>query len=367
MTKPKILVTTAAGKTGFATAMQLLEKGYPVRALVRRRSRRSESLRKAGAEILVGDMLDVRDLRKALKGIQRAYFCAPLAPNGLHGGMAFVAAAQEAKLEVVVAMSGWLSDPSHPSLAMRETWLMDTILTGTPSFDSVIVNPGWFADNYFFVLEPIAQLGLMPMPLGQGLNAPPSNEDIARVVVGSLVDPAPHIGKSYRPTGPRLLSPEEIAATFAKVLDRPVKYQDISERMLLKALTAQGRSKFQMSQFRYFTRDYRKNAFGIGAPTDAVRAVGGREPEDFETIARRYIAERPEAVQSFDNKLKAIRFFAKMLVTPTPNMEKYEQQQNHPLIKDPIYSSDSEEWRAAHDKQGDTLPVPLRPVQLQAG
>jgi len=44
-----------------------------------------------------------------------------------------------------------------------------------------------------------------------------------------------------------------------------------------------------------------------------------------------------------------------------------EQQQNHPLIKDPIYSSDSEEWRAAHDKQDDTRPVPLRPVQLQAG
>lgn len=29
--KPKILVTAAAGKTGTATTMQLLEKGYPVR------------------------------------------------------------------------------------------------------------------------------------------------------------------------------------------------------------------------------------------------------------------------------------------------------------------------------------------------
>ena len=38
MLKPKILVTTAAGKTGFATAMQLLEAGYPIRAFVHRRS-----------------------------------------------------------------------------------------------------------------------------------------------------------------------------------------------------------------------------------------------------------------------------------------------------------------------------------------
>jgi hypothetical protein len=28
----------------------------------------------------------------------------------------------------------------------------------------------------------------------------------------------------------------------------------------------------------------------VGAPTDVVREIGGREPEDFETIVRRYLA-----------------------------------------------------------------------------
>ena len=40
---------------------------------------------------------------------------------------------------------------------------------------SIRVNPGWFADSYMLVLEPIAQLGLMPMLLDEGMNAPPSN------------------------------------------------------------------------------------------------------------------------------------------------------------------------------------------------
>ena len=66
------------------------------------------------------------------------------------------------------------------------------------------------------VMAPIAQLGLMPLPLGDGLNAPPSNEDIARVAAAMLADPAPHIGKSYRPTGPELLSPKDIAGIMAK-------------------------------------------------------------------------------------------------------------------------------------------------------
>ncbi len=73
MTLPKILVTSAAGKTSFAAAVQLLEKGFPVRAFVHRQSHRAELLRNAGAEIFVGNMHDIRDVRKALSGVQRAY------------------------------------------------------------------------------------------------------------------------------------------------------------------------------------------------------------------------------------------------------------------------------------------------------
>ncbi len=54
-TKPTILVTSAAGRTGAAAVLELLRMGFPVRAFVRRNDVRSEALRKAGAEIFVGD------------------------------------------------------------------------------------------------------------------------------------------------------------------------------------------------------------------------------------------------------------------------------------------------------------------------
>lgn len=56
MSKPKILVTGATGKTGMPTAFGLLEKGYPVRALVRNIGPRAERLRDSGAEIVVGSL-----------------------------------------------------------------------------------------------------------------------------------------------------------------------------------------------------------------------------------------------------------------------------------------------------------------------
>lgn len=54
MTKPKILMTTAAGKSGKAAALALLEKEFPVRALVRRGDSRAEALKEAGVELASG-------------------------------------------------------------------------------------------------------------------------------------------------------------------------------------------------------------------------------------------------------------------------------------------------------------------------
>ena len=89
MFKPKIFVTSAAGRTGAAAVLQLLEKGYPVRAFVHRHDARAEALEQAGAEIFVGDLFDFRDLRAAMDGVQRAYHCPPFAPNLLHNSPSF--------------------------------------------------------------------------------------------------------------------------------------------------------------------------------------------------------------------------------------------------------------------------------------
>ena len=93
MSKPTILVTSAAGHTGAVAVEQLLAKGFPVRAFVRRLDHRAERLRELGAEIFVGDLFDWNDLQRALNGVQRAYHCPPFAPHALYGTMLFALAA----------------------------------------------------------------------------------------------------------------------------------------------------------------------------------------------------------------------------------------------------------------------------------
>ena len=51
-TRPRVLVTSAAGRTAAPAVLDLLKKGFPVRAFVRRDDARAEVLRNAGAEIV---------------------------------------------------------------------------------------------------------------------------------------------------------------------------------------------------------------------------------------------------------------------------------------------------------------------------
>ena len=347
-TKPTILVTSGAGNTGRPVTEELLRAGFPVRAMVRREDQRAQQLREQGADVVVGNLFDVRDLRSAMGDVQRAYFVAPHGPNGLHASIAFAVAAEEAKLETVTTLGQWLSHPGHPSLATRELWLADQITPWMPNVDVVQINPGWFAWTYFLVLDVVAQLGVFPMPLGQGRNAPPSNEDMGAVVAATLANPAPHIGKSYRPTGPTLLSPEEITETFARVLGRDVRYSPSSVDMFVKAATVAGFPAHDISQVRLYFTDYQQDAFALGAPTDAVRELTGREPEDFETICRRYVSERPEAIPSLGNKMSALGRLLRAMMMRAPDMDAFERAQNHPPLCGAVFAHGSPEWNRSH-------------------
>jgi NAD(P)H dehydrogenase (quinone) len=360
MSKPKILVTSAAGKTGIPVTLQLLDSGFPVRAFVRSYDHRAKRLETAGAEIFSGDLYSVADMRKAMSGVQRAYHCSPTQTNGLHFGAVFAIAADETKLEHVVMLTQWTAEANHPSVVSRETWMNEQILKQLPNTTLTVINVGWFAENYFMgVLETVAQLGIWPMPLGDGdvkKNAPPSNQDIAAAAVAALVDPATHAGKSYRPTGPELLSPNEMAAIMGKVLGRKVRYLDAPEWMVMKALISQGFPRTMVAQLVIYAEEYRRGTFALNAPNNVVRDLTGQEAENFETITRHIVTACPEATRSFGNTLKALWNFQKVPFTFGTNPQAIERRAEHVLLKSPTFNRDSQDWVDSHDPAAGFIP-----------
>ena len=101
----KFLVTGATGKTGAYVVRQLRDRGEQVRALVHSEDERSANLAAAGAEIVVGDMLDLAAVTAATRDITAAYFIYPLAPGLLEATAIFAQAAAESGVSAIVNMS----------------------------------------------------------------------------------------------------------------------------------------------------------------------------------------------------------------------------------------------------------------------
>jgi NAD(P)H dehydrogenase (quinone) len=347
MIKPRIIVTGATGKTGSVVVRELLKAGYPVRAMVHREDARSARLQADGAELAVADMSDVERVTDALKNVQRAYYCPPFDPYMIQGAAAFAVAAKEAHVEHIVSLTQWLASPSHPALMTRQLWLVDRLFSMIPGVAHTIVRPGFFADAYLTTIGLAVHLGIFPWMYGNSRNAPPSNEDVARVAVAALIDPARHAGKSYRPTGPELLGAEEMAKAIGRAVGRSVRVVPTPTWLFMKTARMGGLPIDLMSGVRYYIDDHKRGTFELGAPTTDVLDVTGRPAEEFETIARRHAA-LPRNQRTFGNWLREFVQFMLAPLSPGFNFDRYDRELRRPFPSRPQFAPDSKVWRREH-------------------
>lgn len=320
--KEKLLITLATGKTGYATTVQLLSEGYPVRILVRSRNAKALELEKLGAEIAIGEFNHYDQLKTALTGIQRVYYCYPFMPGLTESVKLFIRAAQETGIEAVVFMGQRIAEFADTGSAVTNDTIASYRLFEASGLNVVYFVPGYFADNVFPMTEFVLQLGLFASPFGNGKNPWISNGDMGRVVAALLKNPAPYVGQKVFPTGPKSISAQEIAAVFSKVSGRKVRLFNIPDWLFLKAGIMIGNEygfdRFTIVQASFYNKQMRLNRFDI-EPTDVVKKLTGREPDDFETIARDYFARSPYKIHSVANWFSAIKKFMIMPFTPVPS------------------------------------------------
>ncbi len=352
MNNPKILVTGATGKTGAALVAELRKHDWPIRALVRQQDSRSERLQKLGAEIVVADMYDPEQLYLAAKGTQRAYYVPLMRPYMIHAANAFAVAARGARLESIVQMSQWTSSSSHPTLMTRQIWLIDRIFSMIPGVAHIICNPGMFADNFLRIIDFAALLGIFPALMGDSKCAPVSNEDIAKCAAALLTDdPAKHVGRSYRPTGPELLSGRDMARIIAKVVGHRVIPMKLPIWMFSKVARMQKIDPYTVALLVRYAKDNKQGTFSFeGGITNVMQKLTGSPAENFETTARRYAA-MPFARQTLGNRLQAFVNFNITPFYPWYDIVGYERRLELPTPAKPLYCMEDEGWRNQHAEQ----------------
>lgn len=273
------------GATGNHVARALLAKGLPVRGFVHHDDDRAAALEALGAQIVVGDVGDFNTVRAAVEGVRRAYFTYPLAESLLAATTTFAAAAKQAGVESIVNMSQMTARPDHASPAARGHWLAERVLDWS-GIGVTHLRPPYFLENLLTIANPAAIRtdGKIYLPYGQGRHAPVAGEDLARVAVAILTNPAPHHGKIYMPTGPVSLSMAEQAETFRRVLDRPIQYVDIPVENWGQALSQGGLPPYLIEHLCHVAETHKHGEQDM--TTDVVQTVGGTPPKSLEAFIR---------------------------------------------------------------------------------
>ncbi len=297
---------------------------------------------------MVGDLFNPLDVEHALHGVTRVAFVAAWHPHLLDAAVSVATQAPRAGVEAIVGLTQWLASPTHAALSTRQSWLSDRVFAQVPGVAHVTVNPGFFADNYLAVLPMAANLGVFPFSTGGRSNAPPSNEDIARVMVATMLDPLRYAGRTFRPTGPTLLTGDDLAQVIGTVLGRRVRHVDVPIPSMMRAIRAQrALGPFMLSQMQRFLEDSVTGVWEHGGPTAHVHDLTGREPESFETITRRYAA-RPENQRSFGNLARILVSFARLPFVSGADAGTFEREQHHPQPATAVLSGRSPRWFAEH-------------------
>ena len=298
MSKPLILVTGATGKTGSHVVAQLIERGFPVRALARSRDDRSERLERLGAEVVLGDFLDLQSIRSAMRGARGVFFCYP--PQGQHLVEAttnVAVAARDEGVEALVNLSQITARQDSDSPLARHHWLSENIFDWA-DIGAVHLRATFFAEMlYILGAETIPAEGRLYLPYGTERHAPVAAADIARVAVGILADPTLHVGERYVVTGPQNMTIAEMAEVLGNELGRPVEYVDLPNEAWGRVLREQvGLPEFLVTHLKAVADDHKNGVFS--AQTDVVERIGGQAPQSLEEFVR-------EHRESFTGKLES--------------------------------------------------------------
>jgi uncharacterized protein YbjT (DUF2867 family) len=231
-----ILVTGAAGRIGGigrTLTDLLLKQGNAVRAMVRSEDRRAHALREMGAEVVVGDLLDLDSMHRAIAGCETMYFGMSVSDTYLAATVNAAAVAKHHGVKAFINMSQMtLAQMSitetTPSPQHKLHWLAEQALnwSGLPV---VLLRPTVLLDGFFLILTPesVRESDQIRLPFGEGKTSPVAVEDVARVIAALLADPRPHIGKVYHLTGPRSENMHFFSREYSKALGRTITYQDI--------------------------------------------------------------------------------------------------------------------------------------------
>ncbi|WP_447649962.1 NmrA family NAD(P)-binding protein [Pseudomonas abietaniphila] len=271
----KILITGATGDTGRAAVRESIALGLDVRAMVHSIDARSDALKALGAEVVVGDLLQIDTLRAAMQGVEAAYFVWPVQPGLINATVNFAQAARETGVNTVVNLSQRSANRESSSDSCRDTFIAEEILnwSGLPV---IHLRPTYFLEWLLYPWQlPFLQQGVLRMPVGKGRHSPIAADDQGRAIAALLKNPERHIGTTINLSGPVEMDHEQMAAELSEALGRTIVFQDLPVEEYVQSIREMGVPAYIVQHLDGAMRDYH-NGRMAGADNNVEQLTGRR-------------------------------------------------------------------------------------------
>jgi uncharacterized protein YbjT (DUF2867 family) len=220
-------ITGITGQVGGVVARTLLAAGKNVRAVVRDTDK-GETWARLGCEVALAPMDDPDALRSAFAGTEGVFVLLP--PNfdpspGFPESRRIIAALRQAldgaQPGRVVVLSTVGAQAASENL-LTQLSLMEQAL-GTLPLPVTFLRPAWFMENAAWDLPPARDTGVIPsflQPLDRKIPMV-GTADVGRVAA-ELLQESRKGNRVVELEGPRRISPNDIAASYAHLLGRAV-------------------------------------------------------------------------------------------------------------------------------------------------
>jgi uncharacterized protein YbjT (DUF2867 family) len=278
-----VLVIGGRSKIGAALIDELVERGQPVRALVRGSERGAAF--PDGVESVVGDLADPATLDEAMRGVEKVFLLCGPTPDEVQLNKNAIDAAGRAGVGMIVRSSILSADPGSSSTFIRDHGECDAYLRAA-GIGYAIVRPHMFMENIpESTIPSIDQNGNFYANAGDARISMVDTHDVAAVAAVLLTEPG-HEREEHDVTGPEALSYADVAGRLTALLGRPITYVDVPDDAVRQALAGFGLGDWLVGALVELFADYRASgADGYAAQVaDTVQRLTGRSPRTLDQL-----------------------------------------------------------------------------------
>lgn len=277
----KTLVIGGTGTVGSQVVRELLAREVAVQVLTRN-AEKAKAL-PAGAEGVIGDLLDPKSVRSVFRDVNGVFLLLAVSTSETQEGLMAVNGMRMAGVKRIVYSSVFNLEqvPNMPHFGSKLP--IETVVKASGISYTILRPNNYFQNDYLFK-DAMLKYGIYPQPIGDIGVSRVDVRDIAEAAAIAFTTSG-HEGQTYNLVGPQVHTGKSTAEVWSRALSKPIAYGgndlDAWEQQSLQFLPAWMVFDFRL-MYQYFQD---KGLKATPADIDRLTKLLGRAPRSFEDFA----------------------------------------------------------------------------------